>query len=229
MSGWMKRALRTIPLIVAAGRWVGGGCEAWAGDQVQAWYQSAVWLRLDPRWSVGSYQEARLNDGAGELHTWIVSPRIRYELDPRFHLQVNTSWVEALNAAQSRRVDSFRVELEANPNFSVGDRLHFTLRNRVEWRWLEGGDVFNTRIRLRPQLDWIVARSGVFRGFYANNEFFYDFTPGRVTENRLVPLGLVLRPSEAVELRVFYLWRRVLGGGDWFTYHAVGFLGTLNF
>jgi hypothetical protein len=200
-----------------------------ADDQAQAWYQSQIFYRLSPHWSVGNYAEARLNDGVGELHTWMISPRVRYDLTSHLQLQFNTSWVEAFNAPQTRKVDSFRLEVEVNPRLELTRDLQFSMRNRFEWRWMEGGEDYNTRARIRPQLDWTISRTGLFRGLYANNEVIYDFDLDRVTENRLVPLGVVLRPSEALEVRVFHMGRRTLGGNTWFDYHAVGVMASLNF
>lgn len=198
-------------------------------DQLQGWYQSTIWKRLNDQWSVGNYAEARVNDGLGDLHTWIVSPRVRYDLHPRLQLQLNTTWVEALNGPQTRSVDSFRLEFEANPNVKLSESVEYSMRNRFEWRRLDNGDAFNTRIRMRPQFDWVMARSGVFRGLYANNEVFYDFTQGRITENRLIPLGAVFRPSPELELRVFHLWRKTLAGTQWFDHQALGVLATYTF
>ena len=198
-------------------------------DQLQGWYQNTIWKRLNDQWSVGNYAEARVNDGLGDLHTWILSPRVRYDLHPRLQLQLNTTWVEALNGPQTRSVDSFRLEFEANPNVKLYESVEYSMRNRFEWRRLDNGDAFTTRIRMRPQFDWVMARSGVFRGLYANNEVFYDFTQGRITENRLIPLGAVFRPSPELELRVFHLWRRTLAGTQWFDYQALGVLATYTF
>jgi len=80
-----------------------------AGDQLQGWYQTTVWLRLNEQWSVGNYTEARVNDGLGEIHTWLVSPRVRYDVNPNLQLQLNTTWHEALNEPQTGSVDAFRI------------------------------------------------------------------------------------------------------------------------
>lgn len=216
-------------LVLVAGILTQTSSGARADDQAQAWYQSQIFYRLSPHWSVGNYAEARLNDGVGELHTWMISPRVRYDLTSHLQLQFNTSWVEAFNAPQTRKVDSFRLEVEVNPRLELTRDLQFSMRNRFEWRWMEGGEDYNTRARIRPQLDWTISRTGLFRGLYANNEVIYDFDLDRVTENRLVPLGVVLRPSEALEVRVFHMWRRTLGGNTWFDYHAVGVMASLNF
>jgi Protein of unknown function (DUF2490) len=223
-----KRVSPRLVLLVA-GMLMQAAPWARADAQAQVWYQSQIFHRLSQRWSVGNYAEARVNDGVGDLHTWILSPRVRYDLTSHVQLQLNTSWVGALNAGQTRNVDSFRLELEANPRLELSRHFQISMRNRFEWRWLDGGDEYNTRIRIRPQLDWTLARTGLFRGLYASNEVFYDFDQDRVSENRLVPLGAVFRPSEALEIRVFHLWRRTLGGTTWFNYHAIGVMASLNF
>ena len=198
-------------------------------DTTQVWYQNNIWWRLNERLSVGNYLDIRRNDGVGRVHTWLISPRIRYDVHPRFQLQLNTSWVEADNAEQTRKIDSFRLELEANPNLSLGKDWTLSARNRLELRWLEHGDRFNERIRIRPNLEWLPRKEGFFRGLYTNNEVFYDFERRRVTENRWVPLGIILRAPGDVELRVYYLLRHTLGRADWFNYHVFGAMASINF
>ncbi len=224
---WMHRAGWAIIL-----GWLWCWCEtrsAHGDDQMQGWYQSLIWKRLNEQWSVGNYAEARLNDGVDTLHTWIASPRLRYDVGPRFHMQMNTTWFEALNGPQTAAIRAFRLELEANPSLPLGEDFMFSMRNRYEWRWRSDPNAYDTRIRIRPQLDWVMARDGLFRGLYANNEFFYDFDQNRFSENRLTPLGATFRPSREVELRIFYLWRRTASGTRWFTYHALGVQSAISF
>jgi hypothetical protein len=200
-----------------------------ADDTFQAWYQTTVWWRLDPKWSIGNYGDLRVNDGVDDVYAWIVSPRLRYDVNPHLQLQLNTSWVDAFNADNSRAIDSFRLELEANPILPLTEQLTFSMRNRFEWRWIEGNEEFNTRLRVRPQLDWLLRSKGLFRGFFANHETFWDFDQNRITETRFVPFGVILRPTQDVELRVSYLWRQTVGADGWYGYHAAVMAATINF
>jgi hypothetical protein len=198
-------------------------------EGVQGWYQHTVWLRLDERWSVGNFADLRADDGVGDVHTWIVSPRVRYDLDATWQLQANLSALETLNADETVRADWLRLEFEVNPTFRLNDALTLSFRDRVEWRWRDGGDEYTTRIRVRPQLDWTLRNAGLFRGLYANNEVFFDFNQERVTENRLTPLGLTLRPWENGELRCFYLHRTTRGPDGWRDYDGFGVSAAFNY
>lgn len=197
-------------------------------EGTQAWYQNTIWLRLDEKWSVGNDLHLRADDGVGRIHTWIASPRVRYDLSPTWQLQANVSVLEAYNADETAVLDWTRFEFEVNPTFRLSDSLTLSFRDRFEWRWRHGGD-YSTRIRLRPQLDWTLRKEGLFRGLYANNEVFYDFTQDRVTENRLTPLGVLLRPNDHLDLRLFYLWRSTRGGQGWRNYHGLGVQAALNY
>jgi len=197
-------------------------------EGTQAWYQNTIWLRLDEKWSVGNDLHLRADDGVGRIHTWIASPRVRYDLSPTWQLQANVSVLEAYNADETAILDWTRFEFEVNPTFRLSDSLTLSFRDRFEWRWRHGGD-YSTRIRIRPQLDWTLRKEGLFRGLYANNEVFYDFTQDRVTENRLTPLGVLLRPNEHLDLRLFYLWRSTRGGQGWRNYHGLGVQAALNY
>jgi hypothetical protein len=197
-------------------------------EGTQAWYQNTIWLRLDEKWSVGNDLHLRADDGVGRIHTWIASPRVRYDLSPTWQLQANVSVLEAYNADETAILDWTRFEFEVNPTFRLSDSLTLSFRDRFEWRWRHGGD-YSTRIRIRPQLDWTLRKEGLFRGLYANNEVFYDFTQDRVTENRLTPLGVLLRPNDHLDLRLFYLWRSTRGGQGWRNYHGLGVQAALNY
>lgn len=192
----------------------------------QGWYQNSVWLRLDEKWSVGNFIDLRADQGFGEIHSWIVSPRVRYAWDETWQLQANLSVLESLNADEAARADWIRLEFEVNPTFRLTDALTLSLRDRVEWRWREGGDDYAVRLRVRPQLDWILRREGFFRGLYANFETFYDFDQDRATEHRLTPLGVILRPWERGELRCYYILRTVRGRAGWRDYDGLG-IGTV--
>jgi hypothetical protein len=192
----------------------------------QGWYQNSVWLRLDEKWSIGNFIDLRADQGFGEIHSWIVSPRVRYAWDDTWQIQANLSVLEALNADETARADWIRLEFEVNPTFRLTDALTLSLRDRIEWRWREGGDDYAVRIRVRPQLDWILRREGWFRGLYANFETFYDFDQDRATEHRLTPFGIILRPWERGELRCYYIMRTVRARAGWRDYDGLG-IGTV--
>lgn len=194
----------------------------------QGWYQNTVWLRLNDKWSVGNDLHLRPDDGFGRVHTWLASPRVRYDLDPVWQLQANLSRVSAYDAEETTDIDWTRFELEVNPTFRLTDSLTLSFRDRLEWRWRHGGD-YSTRLRFRPQLDWTLRKEGVFRGIYANNEVFYDFTQDRATENRLTPLGILLRPNDHLEIRLYALWRTTRGPQGWKNYEVLGMQAGLNY
>ncbi len=198
-------------------------------DVTQAWFQNTSFVRLDERWSIGSYLDLRVTDVAGELATTMFSPRIRYDLTPHWSAQVNTTWVEAQAADERGRTSFTRLEFELNPRYALGDRLVLSARNRFEWRWFEGADGINERIRVRPQVDLPTPWAGPVKGVFVNNEVFYDFDQKRVTENRLTPLGLVFKPANQVELRVYHLWRHTRARERWFDFHVIALHASLSF
>jgi hypothetical protein len=195
----------------------------------QGWYQHSVWLRLDEKWCVGNSADFRADDGVGEIHTWIVSPRVRYDLNSTWQLQANFSALQAFNADETASTRWLRFEFEANPTFRLSETIRLNLRDRIEWRWREGGDEYAVRFRLRPQVEWAPRREGTFRGLYANFETFYDFDQDRFTEHRLTPLGLVFRPWDHGELRCYYIVRTARGAHGWRDYDGIGFNTAFNY
>jgi hypothetical protein len=200
-----------------------------AEDTFQSWYQTTVWHHIHSGWNVGFYGDLRVTDGIDEVYAWIASPRLRYDVNSHLQLQLNTSWVDAFNPENTTPTDSFRLELEANPIFPLGENVIFSMRNRFEWRWIEGGQQYNTRIRIRPQFDWLLRKEGFFRGFFANHETFWDFDQHRITETRFVPFGMIFKPADKVELRLSYLWRQTAGRSGWYGYHAAVAAATITF
>lgn len=198
-------------------------------DTFQTWYQAMIWWRVDPSWSLGVYGDLRVTDGFGDVYAHFVSPRIRYDVNKNLQLQMNASWIDAFNADATVPIDSFRLEFEANPILPLSDHLVFSMRNRFEWRWIEGDVDYNTRLRVRPQLDWLIRKQGLFRGFFINYETFWDFDQSRITETRLVPFGVILKPTDQLELRLSYLWRQTVGADGWYGYHGAVATATFTF
>ena len=198
-------------------------------DVTQAWFQNTSFLRLDEHWSIGSYFDLRVTDAVGELATTMFSPRIRYDLSPHWSAQVNTTWVEAQAADESGRTAFTRFEFELNPRYAFGDKFILSARNRIEWRWFEGAEGINERIRIRPQIDLPTPWAGPVKGIFINNEVFYDFDQRRITENRLTPLGLVFKPAQQLELRVYHLWRHTRARERWFDFHVIALHASLSF
>lgn len=53
--------------------------------------------------------------------------------------------------------------------------------------------------------------------------------PDRFTENRLIPFGVILRPHQSVDLRLYYLWRHTRGRTEWRDYSVIGAIATVSF
>ena len=102
----------------------------WA-EGFQGWYQNTVWLRLNEKWSIGNDLHLRADDGVGDVHTWIVSPRVRYDLNATWQLQANLSVLETFNADETAQASWLRFEFEINPTFRLTDSL--TLPALREW------------------------------------------------------------------------------------------------
>lgn len=200
-----------------------------SADTFQTWYQHNLWLRLDPRWSVGTYADARVTDAFGEHATTLLSPRLRYDVTPYWSLQFNTAWVDAQGVDGRGRRESLRLEAEANPRYALTETLTFSARNRFEARDIEATPGWNHRLRVRPQLDWRTPWARVVRGVFLNHEVIYDFGRDQVTEHRLIPFGLVFQPARHTELRAYHLWRHATGGAGWFDFHVFGLQANTSF
>jgi len=198
-------------------------------DELQAWYQSTVFKRLNERWSVGNYLDLRATDGVGPLALGMVSPRVRYDFSPNWAGEVHATWLRARSASSSTKTSFERLELELNPRYGMGEGFTFSARNRLELRWADSLPGTNERLRIRPQLEWATPWAGPVAAVFANNEIFYDFDQGLVTENRLIPFGLAFRPAPSTDLRLYHLWRHTRAATRWYDFHAIGFAANFNF
>lgn len=214
-------AALVVALLIVAGKAL--------ADTFQTWYQHSLWLRLDPRWSVGTYADVRVTDTVGEHAATLLGPRVRYDLSPQWAVQVNTTWVDAQGVDGRGRRESLRLEAEANPRYALTETLTFSARNRFEARDIEATPGWNHRLRLRPQLDWRTPRAGFVHGVFVNHEVIYDFGRDQVTEHRLIPFGLVFQPARHTELRAYHLWRHASSGAGWFDFHVIGLQANTSF
>jgi hypothetical protein len=200
IGGLMRKAIIILALLAI-------GCVLRAEDEAQ--YRPAMWVTL---WDVGRFDVA----GYGELRYssedlapfgYLIGPRFSYLAQDWLALRAGYTFIEADTSTPVglRKVFSHRAEFEVNPIFQLNDTLRFRLRNRYEYRWLEGGTTDN-RTRHRPELTWALSGLGPLDAFQFWNETFFDWDSSQVTLNRFSPAGVRLRITDYSALRLFYFW-----------------------
>jgi hypothetical protein len=112
-------------------------------------------------------------------------------------------------------LNQHRAEFQLNPHTKLGERYTLSFRNRLELRWHENADNREERTRHRLRFHVLTPELGLLRAMYFSNELFYDFERGIVSENRLVPLGLNVWPTQQIGLRAFFMLRSIHEAGGW--------------
>ena len=115
-----------------------------------------------------------------------------------------------------------RLEFEANPHWTIADRLKVNMRNRLEQRWIEDKGSDNRRFRQRTNVELPLKDCLPVQAVYANSEFFYDFADHRYNENWTVPFGIKFRLTDQVSLSTFYMIQHRKGTEDWSSSQVLG-------
>ena len=113
-----------------------------------------------------------------------------------------------------------RAEFEVNPRWKR-DWGMITLRNRVEYRWIEDEGRNNTRSRHRAEFSFPLKRHGPLTEFFTSTELFYDYRANQLSEHRLVPAGFGWKLSEHATLRTFYMLQSPHHPPDWTHNHVL--------
>lgn len=204
---------------------------AHAGDDFGGWHSASVkWLDT-PYVDLITLGQIRAREEHGEVNGYLLSQRFELAAHENLALAAAHTWLPFKTATGGWQ-DQQRVELEANPRITFARNWTVSLRNRIEFRWVE--DFFETsnRLRHRPQIARQLHNLGPLRTIYASNEIFYDLDQHDLNQNRLIPFGLGFKLHEKVGLNLYYMIQSVKPGrasSDWNHLHIVGTHWSLAF
>jgi hypothetical protein len=188
------------------------------GDDRDYWNQQIVEGPAIGRWKPWFYADTRTGLETGRWTGYVLSPRMRYALTDHLNAEAHYSWVSTRGPG-SGLVGQHRAELELNPHRRFGERWTAILRNRLESRWIEGHDGVDLRARHRLHVEYALQGMGPWTSVFLQEEVFVELGSGRVTENRLVPLGFGFRLGKHAGLRLYYAWRPIRTTERWHDTH----------
>ncbi|MDP3071600.1 MAG: DUF2490 domain-containing protein [Opitutaceae bacterium] len=229
MKSAVLTALRARLAILGLFFWVGGAATGRAGDDFGSWHALSARFLDNHRWTLTGVTQVRIRDDNSQLYAYYFSPQAAFKASPYLRLGLNHTWLPAKPAGGRDFLLQRRWEIEATPRWPVKDWLTFELRNRLEIRRIEGRPDINERSRHRPRATFRVKGLGPLESVFMDNEVFHDYDAHRITENRLVPLGLNFRANPQTAFAVNYLLRSVRSGGDWTHSHILGTQLALSF
>ncbi len=190
-----------------------------AGNEMWNWFNLDVWS--NKRWRAHLYLDSRTAQHRGS-YIQLASPRLKYRLHPNLELGAGFSLLHIERGDTNDFFPQPRSELEINPRWLVGEHWQFHLRNRWEMRWNDWEGKPRHRSRHRVQIAYEIAKTGILKGFYTNNEWFVEYDRDAWTENRWTPIGVSLRVGEKTTLHLFYMQRSFHGSGAWTHDHIGG-------
>lgn len=104
--------------------------------------------------------------------------------------------------------------------------IGFNLRNRLEYRDLEGEGSWRMREKIK------IARPMNINGFafkpYFSDEMFYDFKIGEFNQNRIA-VGLSKELNHKLGMGLYYLYKSKQNGNDWSGANILGTEFVLTF
>lgn len=211
-SPWPSRVAAALLMMAGAVR---GeiGADVWTWLDV-TWLQKGAW-----RHHVFMHQA--VEDGRGPI-VQLISPRVKYRVTPWLEAGAGFSWLRIENEATGEWVPQWRPELELNPEWKLDGGWRWSLRNRLESRWDDGGGKPRPRGRHRLQLTRDLQDCGCLTAVYASNEWLFEYDRGDWVENRAVPLGVALRISAEASVDFFYMARSFRRDDGWTTDHIAG-------
>jgi hypothetical protein len=207
-----------VATVLAAGLTV---ISARADDDFQTW-QTVSLKWLDTKYvDLTTAVHTRFTDDSSDFALWRIGQAVSTDPLPWLRVGLAYRYTEAKTPAGDWR-HQHRGEFQVTPHFQLHERLSVSLRNRLELRWNEGAGDVNEVSRHRLQFSLATPEWRPVRSVYISNEIFHNYDRGRISENRLVPLGLRFRLHEKANLRVFYMIRSVRGADEWRHVHVLG-------
>jgi len=191
-------------------------------DDWDYWNQQVVEGPKLGRWTPWFYADTRTGLETGRTTGYVLSPRVRYQLADGLNAEAHYSWVSTRNS-RGEFIDQHRAEFELNPNWRLGTNLLVVLRNRVEVRWIENQTGVSPRTRHRLHVEYALHGMGPLTSVFFQNEAIFEYDGFRLSEDRLVPLGLGFRLGSHANLRVYYCWRPLHLQSGW---HDTQFVAT---
>jgi len=211
---------RTVNLILIA------LAVALVAPRVAASSDAQLWQGVTLKWfdhkpvNLESLVYWRFTNDLSQLGLRRVGQTVNVAINPWLNGAVTYRYTESKTTAGTWR-QQHRGELELTPRFKVNDKLTVSVRNRFEVLGTEGVSGTTERTRHRIQASWRGSKDGLVAATYISNETFYDIDRERISENRLVPLGLRLRVRGTEGLNVQYIFRANRTAASWTYIHAI--------
>ena len=202
--------LRTLALSILLGFSTAHG----ADDDWQTWNFLTVKYLDTAKLDLVAVGQFRFRDDFSDFSHATLSQRFQFDPQPWLGLSLNYTYLHTLPPGAGDFVDIQWPEFEITPRWHLLG-LDWELRTRLELRYLEGMDEVRPRLRHRLQGTLPLKGMGPLSALTLSNEVFYDTTLDRISENRLLPLGLAFKLGSHSTLISGYGIQSLWNQGDW--------------
>jgi hypothetical protein len=194
-----------------------------SADDSQARFGLTLKMVERDKLDLGTYVQMDLHDSAPNPSLYMIAERL--QVKPWEHLSFGLNYTFIEKDIRTKQGDEVftqqqRAEFEINPHWQLNDHVTLNLRNRLEYRWLQG-QPDNVRSRHRLEFVFPVKGAKPLAELFTSYEFFYDYDRNRQSEWRVAPLGFHFKFSERVALKTYYVAQNIHGTRRWDTSHLL--------
>jgi uncharacterized protein DUF2490 len=187
-----------------------------AGDDWQYWNTVILQHAVDPRLDVHLSMHSRVLNDISVLGVYYASPGLSYQLTE--HLVFGLNYKFQRLKLKSVWTNEHRIEIQPIVKWAW-DRIKFSLRNRLEYRIVEGKQKWRLRERfkLKRGMNW----DGFKFTPFISEEVFYSFKSKELSQTRFI-VGASKEITRKFGMDLYYMYRRNKQLGIWSSENTIG-------
>ena len=189
---------------------------AHSSDDWQYWNEFVLKHKLTQRITAHVKLEQRIVDDFGNFALHNYAPGFVYEFSKYFDFELNYKFER--EKAKNEWSNEHRLEIIPIFNWQW-TKFKFKLRNRLEYRVIEGDESWRWREKLKIKRD--INLNGLKFSPFFSEEIFYDLTIGDFNQNR-VKAGVSKEIIHNFEFTLFYMYKSNKRDNSWFGVHVLG-------
>jgi len=199
--------------------------------QASQW-DSEYWQSLTVKnWEKGSCKlytafETRLNRDHSRFNYYRISENFAYQALPDLSFEAHYSFLYSKSHGASRFLNSNRLEFEMNPSLNLSKGIVWRWRNRLELIKRQGISPIRFVFRHRFMTVFSI-KSGPLSSVNVYDEFHYDFSTKKITQNRFVPIELSFIVNRYLSIDLFFMIRNFFTSNQWYRSMVAG--SEINF
>jgi hypothetical protein len=197
--------------------------ESFASDDWQYWNEFKLKHNINEKIDVHLKLEQRIVDHVGDFALHNYSPGIVYGINKYFDFELNYKYEREKVNEEWR--DEHRLEMIPIIKWEWSG-YKFNVRNRFEYRTIEGDDKWRWREKLKIKRN-VMMGDFVFTPF-VSEEIFYDFKEDEFNQNRAA-IGFTKEITKSLEIGLYYLRKSNKRNGSWTGVNVLGTEFVMNF